>query len=84
VCLQLLVSYGAAAAAATAATAAATAATSTTATAADQARLSASHATANNLELLIKMLLLQHRQRCGCNSATVQDLYHNLFINFIK
>jgi len=79
VCLQLLVSYGVAAAAATA-----TAATSTTATAADQARLSASHATANNLELLIKMLLLQHRQRCGCNSATVQDLYHNLFINFIK
>jgi len=72
VCLQLLVSYGAAAAAATAATAAATAATSTTATAADQARLSASHATANNLELLIKMLLLQHRQRCGCISKSNQ------------
>lgn len=65
------------------ATTAATAATATTA-AADQARLSASHATANNLELLIKMLLLQHGHRFGCDSATVQDLYHNLFINFIK
>lgn len=54
--------------------------------AADQARLSASHATANNLELLIKMLLLQHRQRLRFRGGRdrVQDLYHNLFINFIK